>query len=399
MQGVVQVTYDPHALVILTGVAIKIAQRIGLHRDGTLLDLPPFQTEIRRRLWWHLYLIDGQVNRVIGTIGTAGCVERLSWDTKIPLNINDEDLRPDMKEFPPSRHGVTEMIICLIKCEMSEFMVTQKSIMERDGGFKNSANRYTIEDRQRAAEEFERMMQRKYTDACDPLIPLHFLAIIALRTFLCKVQIVIRHPRLRPSMPVGERDILLNAAVKMIEYTNLIHSTKSLRKFFWPVKANFQLESLVFMLGELRSRTTGDLADKAWLGIEEVFEYHADMVQMMKNPLHIAMGNLLLQAWEARKFAHGPDLQVPGFVKTLYKCRNRNEHGERLDAELAHRPETIYPAQRLSSRNGMLKPIGESGLSFISEPIQPDLSSLDWPYWDDLFHGYSFASNPHDGIS
>lgn len=36
----------------LTGLALRISQSLGLHRDGTQFGLSPFDTEMRRRLWW-----------------------------------------------------------------------------------------------------------------------------------------------------------------------------------------------------------------------------------------------------------------------------------------------------------------------------------------------------------
>jgi hypothetical protein len=44
-------SYDPHTYWILTGVAVRIAQRMGLHRDGEKLGLPPFDVQMRRRLF------------------------------------------------------------------------------------------------------------------------------------------------------------------------------------------------------------------------------------------------------------------------------------------------------------------------------------------------------------
>lgn len=51
-------TYDPHTFWILTGVAVRISQRIGLHRDGEELGLKPFDVEMRRRLFWQLPRLD-----------------------------------------------------------------------------------------------------------------------------------------------------------------------------------------------------------------------------------------------------------------------------------------------------------------------------------------------------
>ena len=39
--------YEPRAVWSLTGVAVRIAQGMGLERDGVFLGLPPFETEMR----------------------------------------------------------------------------------------------------------------------------------------------------------------------------------------------------------------------------------------------------------------------------------------------------------------------------------------------------------------
>lgn len=44
-------TYDAQTYWILTGVAFRPGQRIGVHRDGTKLGLSPFDTEMRRRIF------------------------------------------------------------------------------------------------------------------------------------------------------------------------------------------------------------------------------------------------------------------------------------------------------------------------------------------------------------
>ena len=51
--------YDAHTFWILTGVAHRIGQRIGLHRNGEELGLKPFDAELRRRLFWVMLPLDG----------------------------------------------------------------------------------------------------------------------------------------------------------------------------------------------------------------------------------------------------------------------------------------------------------------------------------------------------
>jgi len=50
--------YEARAIWTLTGVAIRVAEGMGMRLDGTLLGLSTFETEIRRRIWWQLKLHD-----------------------------------------------------------------------------------------------------------------------------------------------------------------------------------------------------------------------------------------------------------------------------------------------------------------------------------------------------
>lgn len=89
--------YSPHSLWILTGVAIRIGQRMGLHSDGKSLGLPIFEAEMRRRVWWQIVLLD---NRNAQLSGLKNSVVANFFDTNIPANINDSDLNPNMSEQP-----------------------------------------------------------------------------------------------------------------------------------------------------------------------------------------------------------------------------------------------------------------------------------------------------------
>jgi hypothetical protein len=45
---------ESKAVWTLTGLLNRMAIGIGLHRDGSYFNLSPFQTEMRRRLWWQV---------------------------------------------------------------------------------------------------------------------------------------------------------------------------------------------------------------------------------------------------------------------------------------------------------------------------------------------------------
>jgi hypothetical protein len=50
----IRLSYGPRTVWTLTGVVVRIAKAMGLHRDGAELGLPPFEAEIRRRIWFQI---------------------------------------------------------------------------------------------------------------------------------------------------------------------------------------------------------------------------------------------------------------------------------------------------------------------------------------------------------
>ena len=57
--------YDEGRFVwTMTGLATRIANAMGVHRDGAQFGLDPYETEMRRRLWWQVCTL-GTVSRTL----------------------------------------------------------------------------------------------------------------------------------------------------------------------------------------------------------------------------------------------------------------------------------------------------------------------------------------------
>jgi hypothetical protein len=98
----------------MTAVTVRLAQLQGLHRDGTLFGLSPFETEMRRRLWWNICTLD---RRAAEEQGSTALIWESSFDTKMPLNINDSDIHPDSTSFPEPVVGTSDMSFVLLRVE------------------------------------------------------------------------------------------------------------------------------------------------------------------------------------------------------------------------------------------------------------------------------------------
>ena len=101
---------------MLSGMAMNIAQAMGLHRDGTCFSLNSVETEERRRLWWSLCQLDSRVSVDCGLEPHIP----LTMDTKLPLHINDSDLEAGVEQEITFRTEFTEMTVSLIKIELAK---------------------------------------------------------------------------------------------------------------------------------------------------------------------------------------------------------------------------------------------------------------------------------------
>jgi hypothetical protein len=71
---------DARKIWTLTGLVVRIAQTLGIHRDGSHFDLPPFEIEMRRRLWWQVCILDARASEDHGCDPT---IVEAQFDTKM----------------------------------------------------------------------------------------------------------------------------------------------------------------------------------------------------------------------------------------------------------------------------------------------------------------------------
>ena len=57
----------PAAIHSFIGIAVRIAERIGLHRDGDELGITVLRSEEGRRIWWQLQHMEIDMGLLIGS--------------------------------------------------------------------------------------------------------------------------------------------------------------------------------------------------------------------------------------------------------------------------------------------------------------------------------------------
>jgi hypothetical protein len=80
------------ASLMSPGIALNIGIALGYHVDGQCLDIPPLETELRRRCWAGLKMLYAIQASTFGLVDTG----RLADDqVKLPLDVDDVDIHPD----------------------------------------------------------------------------------------------------------------------------------------------------------------------------------------------------------------------------------------------------------------------------------------------------------------
>ena len=320
--------YDSGTIWILAGVAQRIAERIGLHRDGTFLGLPPFETEMRRRLWWQSIRLD------YDTADLCGIRKMRNLDpdpklTKLPSNVNDSDLYPGMASFPSELHKSNEMILWSIQSEFFNFWIKHaiskyKQNEDVSGLWDNYNSKDQISEMDQAIEQLEQIVETKYVRYCDPSVPEQLMALILARMAIKKMHLTAHHPRrwsAEEEPPENERQYVRNLSLNLLEATVMTVTNRSLEGFLWHTASYVPWEALIHVLDWLRIGSLTHEGVKAWKTIEDLFEHHPAFEKQGRNPVYVAVGNLCLRAYSARERASEergkPLASAPGYIIKL----------------------------------------------------------------------------------
>ncbi len=264
---------DTRYVWTMTGLLIRLAQALGVHRDGQNFGLSPFETEMRRRLWWQICTLDVRASEDHGT--DPSIVEQ-SFDTKFPLNINDSDLTTDMKEPPDEHEGATEMTFDLIRYSVSTTVRRLSYAPPGRGPCRIKSSGLSLADKEHMIEDLHQYLEKKYLRHCDTTIPLHWVTVTVARLIMAKMWLIVHHPFSRADRGIGlpqeTKDRLFTTSIEVIEFSRLLENEKTTLKWGWLFRTYVQWHALAFVLSQLCTRTQGVEVDKAWIVIEGVFE-------------------------------------------------------------------------------------------------------------------------------
>ncbi|PYI31456.1 hypothetical protein BP00DRAFT_446465 [Aspergillus indologenus CBS 114.80] len=283
---------DPASLSSLLSIAIRIAQRMGIHDESTYARCSALEAELRRRLWWSLVVFD---NRICEMSDSKTASLAPTWDCKVPLNVNDFELQPEMKSPPATNTRPTEMLafhLNLTNPSLTAIAPRRPS---------DEANRLVA---------LERTLQEKYLAFSNPENALHFMTLWTLRGSLAKNRLLQHYYAQSSNTPVPPTDAQRNTgiahALRMLECDTTLMTSSLTQPYRWLVYFHFPFPAYLHLLQDLRKRPVEPHAARAWAAMSDNYAVRMMDAKQHDRPFFVVFARVVLQAWEAREKVVAP---------------------------------------------------------------------------------------------
>ena len=406
----------------LAAVAVHLGLKMGLHREPGCAQSPSsvpglsfFEREMRVRLWWqirgintrmrqavHLSLGHGQ-GSTVGSDGDSAAKQSSSGsystcglqppsdviEIRLPLNVNDADLHPDMTSPPVEHTGPTEMMYVRMKYETALWMrsFAQQRFTSATATGREPDHVYCSRVlpalKHQAINDLEQMYSEGCLRHCDPRIPLHAVTAHMARMAVAQLRFQAYHPRATavscpesPKVPLFPRhnaDTVFKHALAILETCFTCRHVSNVGRSFVAfqlladVVMRVVMDALVYVVCMLRVRTghaqkrdEPSQVNTAWRLIELFYdEYGEDMAaavddyqqhlshlnqgpekhsrneEELEEERRLATGaafvaaltDLVLESWGVRvsNAALGESIQEPVYISRLQEQRQRQQ--------------------------------------------------------------------------
>lgn len=309
-----------------------MAVKLGYHRDGTLLGLEPFETEMRRRVWSQVMTQDSKNSMLCGLNATSLNFE---WDTKPVQNVNDEDLIPGSKTPVPAKNEPTEMAFCLVMQEVYRY----RSQVEKDDGAQEieaamvglsldgqGAERAAFEKFRQQSRELDEKIRSVEDHLIDKNAGGAHAAAMAMRAMVTDhVDEIVAPIREQPEWGTEIftwKDNLFKLLTCSIERQCNAHDLMAACGYEWYMRLQLFPDFISVLTAQLYQRPFGTLSDRCWNVVERLYGQHAQTLYDLSRKQSAVQAQFALKAWQARHddaIKRGQQPEAPEFIKRLQK--------------------------------------------------------------------------------
>ncbi|KAM7209103.1 hypothetical protein V8F20_000712 [Naviculisporaceae sp. PSN 640] len=291
---------------VLVGAAVRMAECMGLHRDGQAYGLDPLETQVRRLIWHQLCFLD---IRTCEAQGPKPGIRRDDYDTTLPLNVEEDELtNMTWSSVPPSAASSspekwTSNLLSIIRFEINEMMRiiwSDRRKIEIAQARKTNLAAVLVK-----IENFRKRMLEKYEHLLDDKVPIQLYTKLVMNLLMYRLRAMVLHPyHTNTSNPMPDRltNVLLMSGVMIIEIS--MHLEKSPlfnTQWGWYTGAYQQYQMALLLATEIYYRPDGAhsnggengdgsgdssrLVDRIWGCLDYVFNLDSSMDRAQKSYL------------------------------------------------------------------------------------------------------------------
>ena len=290
---------------------------MGLDKDGESDEISIFEQEMRVRLWWQICTQDIMARHLFSSRDSKETAQ-MAPDIRLPLNVNDAELHPDMIKPPVEHPKASEMVCVLLKYEGAAWGHRKRSQLP----LKQDPAEFDFD-------EIKRILENKYMRYCDPQIPIHAAAMCMARSSSRVIHYMKARIKNGNGMPTEE---LFDQAIEVLELDETHRKLPFAAQLIWNGGA-IQLDAIIHVLTRLRQPANAERAAKAW---DLVVSFWNDQIfgewQKEDESSFTSLLELTLEAWHERRKQMAHTYGSAAVNSLTPPCINRLLEIQRLQA-------------------------------------------------------------------
>lgn len=367
----------------LTRLAIRVAFENGLDEGDQRTNTTPFEAEMRRRLWWQIFVLD---TRIAEDEGSEPRILESQFHSKFPSRISDADLDPDMSKIPRNQLGKSEMLFSLVRLETSYFtrlLLFSAHFTEQNSYPTMSTSREKCE----ALDRFKERLELEYLSHCDTSIPLDFLTAESSRLILAKIKLTVTKPRNREREQVLTQESFRETCVEILERAKALRLHERSRQWLWLFQSYIEWDALTYLFINLSLSPLGDGVVTAWAVAEDIFQYWNAMSDSRGCSRWRRIEEFHTQALTAREMA----------ISKPVLSRASSSEGDRLEANDTTAMGSLEPVPLATALTGASEAVISPAL-YASQIIPRSESSMEPQQFLDQVYGNQNAQTAGESL-
>lgn len=263
---------------VLVGAAVRVAECMGLHRDGSAFGLSTLETQVRRMIWHQLCFLDV---RTCEAQGPKPAIRREDYDTKMPLNCEEDRLTPQSAVWPAPAETWTSMLLPIIRFEINEMMrniwTDRRKLLMR---------KTTLTAMITRVETFRKRMLEKYNRMLDDQVPIQKYAKLVMELLIYRLHVMVLHPyhsNTAESLPEKLKGLLVTSGIMIIEIAIRLESNPMFRDWAWYQGAYQQYHIALLLATEVYYRPNDRAAERIWPCLDWVFQLDPNTPRVQKS--------------------------------------------------------------------------------------------------------------------